>query len=162
MQAWEQCPEKAVTQDLWLQNATTAGPAPNINFRNCSASTANTTGCVYEEFLFRAQALAVIAAHDASTPLFLNYAPHLVHAPLDAPPEYLAKFSFVPDERRRRYAAMVNMLDDVVGDVADALKARGLWNNTVFLVWSDNGGPIYQNGSSGANNYPLRGGKVSK
>jgi len=156
------CSSRYVLLPSTARRCVSAGPAPNINFRNCSASTANTTGCVYEEFLFRAQALAVIAAHDASTPLFLNYAPHLVHAPLDAPPEYLAKFSFVPDERRRRYAAMVNMLDDVVGDVADALKARGLWNNTVFLVWSDNGGPIYQNGSSGANNYPLRGGKVSK
>jgi uncharacterized membrane protein len=51
--------------------------------------------------------------------------------------------------------------DDVVGDVADALKARGMWDNTVLLVWSDNGGPIYTNGSAGANNYPLRGGKVS-
>jgi hypothetical protein len=45
--------------------------------------------------------------------------------------------------------------------LVSALKARGMWNNTLFLVWSDNGGPIYINGSSGANNFPLRGGKVS-
>jgi arylsulfatase I/J len=105
--------------------------------------------------------LRVIAAHDTATPLFLNYAPHLVHAPMQAPASYLAKFSFIRDKTRATYAAMVSMLDDVVGDVADALKARGMWENTLFVVWSDNGGPIYINGSSGANNFPLRGGKVS-
>ena len=162
MSAWEQCPQKALTQDLWYQNASTAGPAfERLNRRNCSAAAQNTSGCVHEECLFRAQALALIAAHDVATPLFLNYAPHLVHAPLQPPAEYLARFAFIPDKARAAYAAMVHMLDDVVGDVADALKARGMWENTLFLVWSDNGGPLYLNGSSGANNYPLRGGKVS-
>ena len=162
MSAWEQCPEKALTQDLWYQNATTAGPAfDRLNRRGCSAAAQNTSGCVHEEYLFRDQALGLIAAHDPATPLFLNYAPHLVHAPLEAPAAYLEKFAFIPDKARAAYAAMVNMLDDVVGDVADALKARGMWESTIFLVWSDNGGPIYMNGSAGANNYPLRGGKVS-
>jgi arylsulfatase I/J len=143
MSAWEQCPQKALTQDLWFQNASTAGPAfGRLNRRNCSAADQNTSGCVHEEYLFRAQALALIAAHDVATPLFLNYAPHLVHAPLQPPAEYLARFAFIPDKARAAYAAMVHMLDDVVGDVADALKARGMWENTLFLVWSDNGGAV--------------------
>lgn len=162
MQAWEQCPEHELTQDLWFQNGSVAGPAfDRVNRRDCVPGQQNTTGCVYEEFLFRAQALSLIASHDPATPLFLNYAPHLVHAPMQAPDSYLKKFSFIPDKTRATYAAMVNMLDDVVGDVADALKARGMWEKTIFLVWSDNGGPIYTNGSAGANNFPLRGGKVS-
>ena len=161
MQAWEQCPETELTQDLWFQNASVAGPAfDRINRRTCAADEQNTTGCVFEELLFREQALRLIAEHDTATPLFLNYAPHLVHAPMQAPAAYLAKFAFIPDKTRATYAAMVNMLDDVVGDVADALKARGMWENAVFILWSDNGGPIYTNGSAGANNYPLRGGKV--
>ena len=162
MSAWEQCPQQALTQDLWYQNASAAGPAfDRLNRRSCSAAAQNTSGCVHEEYLFRAQALGLIAAHDAATPLFLNYAPHLVHSPLEAPAVYLEKFAFIPDKARAAYAAMVNMLDDVVGDVADALKARGMWDTTLLLVFSDNGGPVYLNGSSGANNYPLRGGKVS-
>ena len=161
MSAWEQCPKQDLTQDLWFQNASAAGPAfDRINRRACSVKQQNTSGCVFEEFLFREQALRLIAAHNAATPLFLNYAPHLVHAPMQAPVSYLEKFAFISDPTRATYAAMVNMLDDVVGDVADALKARGMWENTLFLVWSDNGGPIYTNGSAGANNYPLRGGKV--
>lgn len=140
MSAWEQCAGKALTQDLWFQNATSAGPAfDRLNNRACNKGHDNSSGCVYEEFLFRSQALSLIAAHDPSVPLFLNYAPHLVHDPMEAPPAYLAKFAFIPDKTRRTYAAMVNMLDDVVGDVADALKERGMWEDTVFLVWSDNG-----------------------
>lgn len=34
-----------------------------------------------------------------------------------------------------------------------------MWDNTLMVVGSDNGGPIYPNG--GANNYPLKGGKMS-
>uniref|UniRef100_A0A7S2XH33 Sulfatase N-terminal domain-containing protein n=1 Tax=Lotharella oceanica TaxID=641309 RepID=A0A7S2XH33_9EUKA len=56
---------------------------------------------------------------------------------------------------------MVNYLDEAIGRVVDLLKARGMYNNTLIAFSSDNGGPVYQNGTSGANNYPLRGGKAS-
>ena len=56
---------------------------------------------------------------------------------------------------------MVGFLDDAVGEIVAALEARELWNNTLFVMSSDNGGPVYFNGTSGANNYPLRGGKTS-
>jgi hypothetical protein len=59
----------------------------------CTARSQNTTGCVYEEFLFRDHVLDLIAARNGSQPLFLNYAPHLVHSPLEAPPEYLVRLS---------------------------------------------------------------------
>ena len=36
---------------------------------------------------------------------------------------------------RADVAAMVNYLDDVVGNVATALKDAGLWENTL-MVWS--------------------------
>ena len=47
-----------------------------------------------------------------------------------------------------------------------------LWDNTILVFMSDNGGPIYWNkpslsgvegwhGGGGSNNYPLRGGKIS-
>ena len=60
-----------------------------------------------------------------------------------------------------RYMSMVGFLDDAVGEIVAALEARELWNNTLFVMSSDNGGPVYFNGTSGANNYPLRGGKTS-
>lgn len=35
---------------------------------------------------------------------------------------------------------MVNLLDDVLGNVTSLLKARGLWDNTLMILTSDNGG----------------------
>ena len=54
---------------------------------------------------------------------------------------------------------MVNYLDDVVGELVDALKKRELWDNLLFVTSSDNGGPVHE--GSSANNHPLKGGKVS-
>jgi arylsulfatase I/J len=41
----------------------------------------------------------------------------------------------------------------------DALVAKRMWENTLMVFTSDNGGPIYVPAS--ANNYPHRGGKYS-
>ena len=41
-----------------------------------------------EEELFRARILAILAAHDQATPLFLNYDSKIAHYPLQAPIEY--------------------------------------------------------------------------
>ena len=113
----------------------------------------------YEEALFRDHVLDVIKNHDTSTPLFLYYAPHIVHAPLQFPDRYQQKFSFINVSSRQYYHAMVNYLDDVVGEIVAALKSRGMWDNLLFVTSSDNGGPEHPGG--GANNYPLRGGKVT-
>lgn len=36
-----------------------------------------------------------------------------------------------------------------------------MWENLLILSTADNGGPIYQSGAAGANNWPMRGGKMS-
>ncbi|GMH56874.1 hypothetical protein TL16_g02237, partial [Triparma laevis f. inornata] len=59
-------------------------------------------------------------------------------------------------------------LDTEIGELVDALKAKGMWDNTLLAMFSDNGGPIYidvddrgfESYNGGANNYPLRGGKL--
>jgi arylsulfatase I/J len=81
------------------------------------------------------------------------------HDPYQAPQSYLDKFSSITQPERQFYSAMVNVLDDMVGEVVAALKARGLWDNLLLVVSSDNGGP--EGDGYGANNYPLRGGKSS-
>ena len=57
------------------------------------------------------------------------------------------------------YAAIVTNLDAIVGRIVDALKTKQMYNDTLIVFCSDNGGPIYYPGS--ANNYPLLGGKYS-
>ena len=69
-------------------------------------------------------------------------------------------FSFIDDENRQRYHAMVKCLDDIVGNITAALMKKGMWDNLLWVTSSDNGGPIYSGG--GANNFPLRGGKFSQ
>lgn len=128
----------------------------------------NETGCVFQDDAFLARALDIIAAHDPSTPLFFFFSPHSVHAPLQAPAAYLARFAFVDFMPRRRMMAMVSYLDDLVGKLVTALKAKGLWDDMLFVGSSDNGGPTQTlcppSETQGlicdaANNYPLRGGK---
>ena len=113
----------------------------------------------YEEALFRDRLLGIVSNHDPSEPLFLYYAPHIVHGPYQVPQKYLEKFDFIKNDKRQVYRAMVNYLDDVVGELVQALKTKGMWDNLLFVVGSDNGGPVSPR--AGANNYPLKGGKHS-
>ena len=109
--------------------------------------------------MFKERLLDTLSKHNPSTPLFLYYAPHIVHKPYQVPDEYLSKFSFIDNYFRQYYHAMVNYLDDVVGELTDALKKKGMWDNLLFVTSSDNGGPVHEN--CGANNYPLKGGKLT-
>ena len=81
----------------------------------------------YEEGLFKEKLalLNVVNNHDPSTPLFLYYAPHNVHGPLQVPDSYLEKFSFIDTKNRQLHHAMVNYLDDVVRELVKALKKEG-------------------------------------
>ena len=132
------------TVDLW----DTSQPAIGIN---------GTGPDHYEEALFEEQLMQIINNYDTSIPLFLYYPAHLVHAPLQVPKRYLDRYSFIDDETRRQYHAMVKYLDDVVGNLTTALKRHHMWDNLLLVTTSDNGGPLY----NGANNYPLKGGKKS-
>ena len=125
------------------------------------ANTLNGTGPDgnYEEGLFKERILQIIDNHDPSTPLFLYYAAHIVHRPYEVPENYLKKFDFIDEPYRQVYHAMVNYLDDVVGEIVQALKDKGLWDNLLFVTSSDNGGPVWSD--FGGNNFPLKGGKAS-
>ena len=127
--------------DLWDTNK----PAHGMN------------GTDYEEAIFKERVLSVINNHTPSIPLFLYYAPHLVHAPLEVPDSYLSQFKFIDNHDRQYYHAMVKYLDDVIGQMVSTLKAKGMWDDLLLFVVADNGGPL----GDGANNYPLKGGKFS-
>ena len=111
----------------------------------------------YEEGLFKLQLLDIVANHNASQPLFLYYATHAPHDPYQVPDSYYNRFNFINTYLRRIYHAMVTYVDDVVGELVNALKQKGMWDNLLFVSSSDNGGPIVK--GWGANNYPLKGGK---
>ena len=89
-----------------------------------------------------------IAEHDPAHPLFLFYAFHLLHTPLQIPEKYLEKMDAVvaaaggapfDTSNRRKYAAMALYLDEAVGMVVRGLKAKGMWADTMFVFITDNG-----------------------
>lgn len=149
--------------DLWSNGA----PARSLN------------GTEYEEFIFRDRVYETLAAHDPADPLFMLYTPHVAHCPLQVPQEWLAKFAWLTNEEadcstqtpyiypgsgpgdfrcRGQYHAMVALLDEVLGNLTGLLKSRGMWEDTLMVLTSDNGGPVGPT-ESGASNWPLRGGK---
>ena len=154
----ESCPLKGGNMPMtdWWDGA---GPALGKNNSwSCSQSN-QAPSCEYQDNQALGRVLQVIAAHNASQPLFLFWAPHAPHDPYEVPDAYLQKFGFINDTIAQYYSAMVNLLDDHVGAVAAALKSAGLWNNLLWIASSDNGGPV--GGAYGGNNWPLRGGKAS-
>lgn len=150
--------------DLW--DTTRPAYGQNNSWR-CGQKAQHASNCTYEDDLLQARLLATIAAHDAAQPLFLFWSAHTVHEPYEVPDADLARFADIGIPIRRFYAAMVSHLDALVLPVVAALKAKGMWENTLFIATSDNGGPV-TNGppdptmqtGGGANNFPLRGGKV--
>lgn len=56
--------------------------------------------------------------------------------------------------------AMVYQVDINMGIIVDTLKETGLWDNSIVVFHSDNGGEIMAQ-LCGGNNWPLRGGKFS-
>ena len=84
-------------------------------------------------------------------PFFLYVAYNAVHAPPEAPEEDIRKVT--GDETRDTLMAMIKHLDMGVGEIVNALKKHDIFDNTLLIFLTDNGG----SGAMNANNAPLRG-----
>ncbi|XP_077995099.1 arylsulfatase J-like isoform X2 [Glandiceps talaboti] len=112
---------------------------------------------IYSANVFSEKASEYIRNHDRTKPLFLYLAFQNVHGPLQAPQKYIDMYANVTNRKRRIKLGMVTAMDDAVKEVVADLKESDLWNNTLFVFSSDNGGP--QNRNNEGNNWPLRGSK---
>eukprot|EP00035_Acanthoeca_spectabilis_P007581 m.138502 g.138502 ORF g.138502 m.138502 type:complete len:232 (+) comp14002_c0_seq2:573-1268(+) len=131
--------------DLWnLEDPATDGlfgsPAKAYaNGANCSFDSQNPQNqvCVYEDALFEERVIKILGDHtDKDVPLFIFWASHIVHAPLQVPDEQLAKFSFIDDKNRRTYRAMVNWIDGSIGRVVQKTKDDGFYENLLIVLSS--------------------------
>jgi arylsulfatase A-like enzyme len=96
----------------------------------------------------------------APAPFFLYLAYNAPHFPMQPPAEWLAKVKQREpgiDESRALSVAMIEHLDDGVGQVLAALKETGLDRTTLVVITSDNGGSL----AHAQNNAPWRDGKQS-
>ena len=164
------CGQKYV--DLWDSGA----PARRLN------------GTDYFDALALERVLSVIATHDFNAaPLYLHWTPHVTHNPLQAPRAYLEALNYTLDDEnkcsfsvdtsptgavfpggpsgtkvacRRTFEAMAKFADDAMGQVVAAIAARGVWDDTLLVWQSDNGGTANLE-FGGGSNFPLRGGKAT-
>ena len=106
--------------------------------------------------------------YNTSNPFFLYLAYQNVHAPLEVQPEYEALYPNEEDESRKTYMGMASAMDDSVGRIVNHLKSfvyqkdgteRSVFDDTIFIFSSDNGGMSQGLGYAGGSNYPLRGRK---
>lgn len=110
-------------------------------------------------------------------PFFIYHSMYLAHTPLRAKVEIIAKYEkkakglnlkedFGTEGKYKVrlnqtlpvYAAMVEALDDAVGTIINSLKKNGLYEKTLIVFTSDNGGLSTSEGSP-TSNVPLRAGK---
>ncbi|MFO1449344.1 MAG: sulfatase-like hydrolase/transferase [Opitutaceae bacterium] len=104
------------------------------------------------------KAVAFLRAHRQER-FFLHLSHYYVHDPIRTRAawlveKYQARLPAGADPRRAAYAAMVETLDHLVGQVLQELDALGLSENTLVVFTSDNGGhPVF------AANGPSRGSK---
>lgn len=64
-------------------------------------------------------------------------------------------------DQRKVYAGMLTAADDSLGEIVQAYQQAGIWNDTLVIFTTDNGGPTTLGCATGASNYPKRGGKVT-
>ncbi|MEX2566247.1 MAG: sulfatase-like hydrolase/transferase [Cyclobacteriaceae bacterium] len=84
--------------------------------------------------------------YEEDQPFFLYVAFHEPHTKIASPDKLVAKYSAY-DEQSAEYFANIENMDLAAGRVLNALKSRGLENNTMVFFASDNG--PYRMGSQG-------------
>ncbi|MDF2962613.1 MAG: sulfatase [Paenibacillus sp.] len=84
------------------------------------------------------KSVAYIESSEADEPFFLYAAYNAPHYPMHAPKPYVDRFPDLPPDRRIM-AAMIAAVDDGIGEIVEALKRKGIYEDTVIFFSSDNG-----------------------
>ena len=112
----------------------------------------------YSTNLFTKAIQDAIESHDEDKkPFFVYGAYQSVHGPLEAPDEYLEKCSSIPYPNRKIFCGMMQALDEGIKNITKLLETKGLLDNTIIILTTDNGGQT----AKGSSNWPLRGNKAT-
>jgi len=120
---------------------------------------------LHNAYLMQTKAEDVITTHVSDypdTPLFFLYSLQLIHYPYEAPQRFLDRCQYPASPHddttqtdEYNYCAMNLMLDEVVTNITCLLKEQDIYDDTLIVIMSDNGGAKFIDG----NNYPYRGSK---
>ena len=117
---------------------------------------------IYSSDMFSNEAIKEIdraAMMTPTKPLFLYLAYTTVHTPVQVPKKYMHMNSHYVKGTTLEVvesAGMMTAMDEGYGRVVNALKRNNMWENTIVMLFSDNGAMTTQ----GTSNYPLRGIKM--
>jgi len=103
------------------------------------------------------EAVSFIKKEEKPFMLYMSY--YGVHTPFQAKKEKIAKYAKKAPKlpkHRHIYAGMVESIDDSVGRIIATLKAKGVYEETLIVFTSDNGG-----NAKATDHRPLRGNKGS-
>jgi len=106
---------------------------------------------------FTREAVDFIHRRASDEPFFLYLSYNAPHAPLQVTDKYYQRFPQVADRRRRIYQAMVNAVDEGIGQVLRTLDRRGVADDTLVIFLSDNGCATT---TRACRNDPFNGGKL--
>lgn len=156
------CSGNFTAVDNSFATADSPTPEPQFNYSE-----------VYSTNMYARWTTDVIAGHDPATPLFMYLPFEAVHGAascepdcndpsgdlLQAPQFFIDQQKQIANENRRTFAGMLGALDSAVANITSLLKSRGMWEDTLFIVSTDNGAPSGHFGSEAMSNWPLRGAK---
>ena len=126
----------------------------------------------HSAYLYEQKAEEVISKHAVNypnTPMFLYYASQLIHTSpsgtWQAPQHFIDRCALYVNTTHTNtntlnaesYCALNLMLDEVIGNLTCALHTAGMYDNTLFVLVSDNGGVPTMSGNS----WPFKGAKGS-
>uniref|UniRef100_A0A7E4VWJ0 Sulfatase domain-containing protein n=1 Tax=Panagrellus redivivus TaxID=6233 RepID=A0A7E4VWJ0_PANRE len=118
----------------------------------------HTKNGVYATNLFTDEAIRIMSQHNRRDPFFMFLSHQSVHAPLQVPMQYRSFCNpLIMSKARHIYCGMLASLDESFGQVVKFLKESGLYDDTIIIFSSDNGGDP----KAGASNLPLKGAKSS-
>lgn len=97
----------------------------------------------YSTHMFTREAVNIIEAYQkGDPPLFLYVSYQAVHKPSQVPDSYAQRYSLAFNTTSQQvFAGMVSCMDEGVGNITNALRKMDMFDNTVIVFTTDNGGP---------------------
>jgi arylsulfatase B len=140
--------------------------------KNCS-HVPNDRG-VYSSELYARESKRIIRDTDPSKgPLFLYLAFQAIHGPYQVPERYVKRHNHMKKRWSRpymNYAGLVAAADDAIGEIIKQLQDSNMWEDTLVVYTTDNGGDMWicderdstnkdKKCTRTGSNRPMRGGK---